>query len=45
MDNGYAEFETGPFTGGAVSFSALHIDDCGPSSIFAFLNIIVRADR
>ncbi|MGB0171068.1 MAG: HYR domain-containing protein [Flavobacteriales bacterium] len=43
VDNGYAEFETGPFADGAVGFSALHIDDCGQSSIFAFLNIIVHS--
>ena len=37
------EFETGPFADGAVGFSALHIDDCGQSSIFTFLNIIVHS--
>ena len=43
VDNGYAAFETGPLADGAVGFSALHIDDCGQSSIFAFLNIIVHS--
>jgi hypothetical protein len=40
--NGYAEFETGPFADGAVSFSARHIDDCAQASIFAFLNIVIH---
>ena len=42
VDNGYAEFETGPFADGPVAFSALHIDGCSQSSIFAFLSIIVH---